>query len=1074
MREGACLWRLLLRFAPALVLVAAHVPALARNLTFEERVAAQAAIERVYHTHRTGATAPFEVALPRPLLEQKVRTVLKQSVALEKFWNTPLTAEMLQGEMERMARASRMPERLAELESALGDDRFLIQEVLARQVLADRLARSFFETNGQKAFDAQGNPRTYDEWWEEVRLQLDPGLAMPVADAAAPWPSTSSSPADGVCVGDVWAEGSVLNGLPDGRTGHTALWTGSEMLVWGGKGTQTGMRYDPATDVWTPMSTTSAPEARFAHVAVWTGSQMIVWGGKTNPNQIPGSSCCINNGGLGCDDNACESLICEMDSFCCNVAWDSICGELAATYCAICGGSLPLGTGGRYDPVSDSWLPTSTVDAPSARFGHTAVWTGNLMIVWGGGTLGNPSGEGALYDPVSDTWTSTATVDAPAARSGHTAVWTGDRMVVWGGTSLDGAENTGGRYDPLTNSWSPMSTEDAPVPRVGHTAIWNGELMLVWGGKTSNSTKLHTGGRYDPLTDTWAPMTTVGVPGGRSDHSAVWTESDMIVWGGVAAAGKTNTGGRYDPVADSWSPTTVIGAPPARYNQTAVWTGARMVVWGGTTTGNNALDTGGRYDPVANSWLPTAFAGAPAGRFDHTAVWTGSEMIVWGGVQWFGDYSDEVKSGGRYDPATDSWKGLTGIDAPSARKFHTAVWTGSHLIVWGGSGDTGETLATGGRYDPVADSWSPTKNIGSPQPRSGHSAVWTGSQMVVWGGSGLATGGRYDPVADTWSATSMTDAPPGRSGHTAVWAGDEMIVWGGGGTGVGNTGGRYDPVADSWSATSTSGAPDARSGHTAVWTGTRMIVWGGGSPGLNTGGRYDPAGDSWSATSTAGAPDGRNHHTAVWTGAEMIVWGGFDLGGDAQDSGGRYSETTDSWTPTSTVGAPSARADHTAVWEGNSMIVWGGAKNGYTMFDTGGRYFPDGDGADADGDGHVCAADCDDADAGSFAPPGEVSGLRIRADKKTLQWNTAAAGIGTAYDVARGLLSELPVGAGASETCIASGLAPGPGFFVAFPDPESPGAGSGFWYLVRAANGCGVGTYGLESGGAERLTKACP
>ena len=36
-----------------------------RQLTFEERLAAQAAIERVYYSHQIGATKPFDEAVPR-------------------------------------------------------------------------------------------------------------------------------------------------------------------------------------------------------------------------------------------------------------------------------------------------------------------------------------------------------------------------------------------------------------------------------------------------------------------------------------------------------------------------------------------------------------------------------------------------------------------------------------------------------------------------------------------------------------------------------------------------------------------------------------------------------------------------------------------------------------------------------------------------------------------------------------------------------------------------------------------------------------------------------------------------
>src|SRR5262245_33772361 len=115
-----------------------------RNLTFEQRVRAQEAIERIYYAHQIGATRPFEEAVPRALLEKKVRTYLRQSAALDTFWKTPVTADMLQRELERIAAQTRMPDRLRELYEALGNDPVLIQECLARPALVDRLARSFF------------------------------------------------------------------------------------------------------------------------------------------------------------------------------------------------------------------------------------------------------------------------------------------------------------------------------------------------------------------------------------------------------------------------------------------------------------------------------------------------------------------------------------------------------------------------------------------------------------------------------------------------------------------------------------------------------------------------------------------------------------------------------------------------------------------------------------------------------------------------------------------------------------------------------------------------------------------
>jgi hypothetical protein len=56
------------------------------------------------------------------------------------------------------------------------------------------------------------------------------------------------------------------------------------MVIWGGNHTSihslaTGGRYDPATDLWSPMTTVDAPSARVTHSMVWTGTHAIVWGG---------------------------------------------------------------------------------------------------------------------------------------------------------------------------------------------------------------------------------------------------------------------------------------------------------------------------------------------------------------------------------------------------------------------------------------------------------------------------------------------------------------------------------------------------------------------------------------------------------------------------------------------------------------------------------------------------------------------------------------------------------------------------------------------------------------------------
>src|SRR5439155_1678769 len=80
-----------------------------------------------------------------------------------------------------------------------------------------------------------------------------------------------------------------------------------------------------------------------------------------------------------------------------------------------------------------------------------------------------------------DAWGATSTVNAPTARDSHTAVWTGSEMIVWGGRSSGGYLNTGERYNPSTDSWIATSRTNAPTGREFHTAVWTGTEMVVWG-----------------------------------------------------------------------------------------------------------------------------------------------------------------------------------------------------------------------------------------------------------------------------------------------------------------------------------------------------------------------------------------------------------------------------------------------------------------------------------------------------------------------------------------------------------------------------------------------------------------
>jgi N-acetylneuraminic acid mutarotase len=194
------------------------------------------------------------------------------------------------------------------------------------------------------------------------------------------------------------------------------------MIVWGGyfydgndHFLDTGAKYDPSTNSWTPVSTINAPTGRDAAKSVWTGNEMIVWGGYGN-----------------------------------------------AGY---------LNTGRKYSPASNSWNNISTTNVPSARAGHSGVWTGNEMIVWGGYFYDGSDhffNTGGRYNPNTNEWTVTDRINAPAARTVHTAVWTGNEMIIWGGQLfVNTSTSTGGIYCAQSGPTPTPSPTLTPTPCVG-------------------------------------------------------------------------------------------------------------------------------------------------------------------------------------------------------------------------------------------------------------------------------------------------------------------------------------------------------------------------------------------------------------------------------------------------------------------------------------------------------------------------------------------------------------------------------------------------------------------------------
>ena len=215
-------------------------------------------------------------------IAKKVEDYLRNSQALEDYWQRPITPDQLQAEMERIASHTKQPGVLRELFNALGNDPFVIAECCG-ETGADR-------TFGHGLNNEHRVNLARIAWREQpsqsrvakTETQVPVTMAIGSADYTLPTISGQSdswSPSVN-CTNNTWTATSTA-GAPAAREYHTAVWTGSEMIVWGGNFVplNTGGRYNPSTDSWAATSITNAPAARIYHTAVWTGTEMIIWGG---------------------------------------------------------------------------------------------------------------------------------------------------------------------------------------------------------------------------------------------------------------------------------------------------------------------------------------------------------------------------------------------------------------------------------------------------------------------------------------------------------------------------------------------------------------------------------------------------------------------------------------------------------------------------------------------------------------------------------------------------------------------------------------------------------------------------
>lgn len=956
--------------AVVLLAVSSTAPALRPDALVDPDscVAAELAVRSVYWAHMTWPAEnptpkpPFDRSNGRAAAQAKVADDRAKRAALRLRWQQEVSAPEIQGELERIARTTQRPGMLREVYEALNGDARLLARCFVEPLLLDwRLRQAFkaderIQTTVRDVVDRElASSRLTDSFrtragYREVTYVLDEGTA----ELTQPR-DRSETRVDSLQWGKLLGalESDVRGVMPDASNRRAGPSSGVASIPTGLFG---AVRTESTAFVARGVISLTADRMTVATMA-WPKISFEEWWQENRPATV------------------------DRDSAAADGAF-----------------ALPTGPSEQGDRPDDSWFGRMQIE-PYARREHSAIWTGNKMIIWGGTPERDVTlGDGAAYDPLTDQWQDISSVGAPISRAGHATVWTGTEMIIWGGwRSTSGQDITlfdGARYDPRTDSWKLVSTVGAPASGGWIGAVWTGREMVVWYGLTG----ARQGARYDPATDTWSPMSFIDAPLPREEKfTAVWSGTEMIVWGGNGIGfGETGTGGRYNPMTDHWVQMSTEGAPLTNYGHSAVWTGTEMIIWRGSLGG--ALHPNAAYDPVTDRWRGISGPRIPGDeRRESSAVWTGTEMIVWGG-RWGVGHS--AADGARYNPVTNRWQRLSENGAPPERAHHSAIWTGEEMIVWGGQEenfDTAPLASTGGRYDARSDSWRPTRTS-SPPPAAtgGQSTLWTGTEAIIFGGRdefsaddpSFSGGASFDPLTLLWTKIPRWPGYGGVRDHAAVWTGREMIVWGGweyGGPGA--TGASYDPLTKSWTWLPYDGSPSRRSRHSAVWTGTSMLIWGGAyyfETFLDDGAAFNPATQTWTPLPPSGLSP-RADHTAVWTGSRMFVWGGVGPHGDLADGalydpvagnwqpisssdalsarsrhtatladskifiwggtssdpiGSQYDLKTNSWAPLPSEGAPDPTTWHSAVWTGQELIVWGGRDARFQKRNSGGRYEP--------------------------------------------------------------------------------------------------------------------------------------
>jgi len=334
------------------------------------------------------------------------------------------------------------------------------------------------------------------------------------------------------------------------------------LFIFGGADTNddslsNGAIYDPRTNRWTLIVIDSnAPSPRRLATAVWTGSSVLVFGGRIDTVSAGYSDAAVY-------DPAADHWLSEPNNSNGRVGPIGVGSSLFSAFWGGWGANSAVLSGTeRFDWSNTTWTAaTSTTYSDPGVLAHTAwAFTGQYLYLYGGQVNSTTETSAAYsYNLLTNTWRSLASTSstlAPSARWGALGVWDGNSFYVWAGRDDSSAKSDGAAWS--SGTWKSMTSTGAPTARWAPSrqtgwafARGSGDLVFI-GGLDALGNYFNDGARYVENSTTAGAGTWTSIPKWPSGENHQWgvaayVGGALIVWGGHNGTAATATGERWAP-----------------------------------------------------------------------------------------------------------------------------------------------------------------------------------------------------------------------------------------------------------------------------------------------------------------------------------------------------------------------------------------------------------------------------------------------------------------------------------------------------------------------------------------------